>query len=650
MIADREMLEAFLSEGRDLVGRAADDLAALGREAGETEAVDRLFRSLHTLKGSAALFDLPVLTALLHAAETRLELVRAGGEMQEALGVDITGALDVTEAWLDLLEAGAEPGAGLLAMAAGLTARLEGAGTASPADEQVAASGQTLALPDWVAAFVQRQGVHDAVTAVLYRPDSDAYFRGDDPVAIVRALPGLRALEIELAQETADTEGQPYDPFRCRLVARALSDAPEAQTRAALRLVADQADVFRLSPPVMDPGEPSPARAAEQTLRVSAARLDDVAALVDELVIARNALEHAAALVAAVAPPGPQLRELALRQATLQRLVGDLHGAVTDLRLVSLRGLFTRFPRHIREAAARLGKAIDFRTDGEDTALDKTAVDALFEPLLHLLRNAVDHGVETADARRAAGKSDTARVRLAARQAGEAVIIEVSDDGRGLDPDALRARAAERGLLEAAAAERLSDAEAADLIFAAGFSTARQVGEFSGRGVGMDSVRAALTQLGGRVDLDNRPGAGLTVRLTLPARMVLTRVLVVQAGGERFGVVMEAVNETHRVRADEVTPIRAGRAYVRRDEVIPILRLRSLLGLEEAADPPVFPVLTVDAGSGAVGVQVDAVSERIEAPLRPLDGLMKGFPGLVGSMLQGDGRILLVLDLAEMAA
>lgn len=650
MIADREMLEAFLSEGRELVGRAAEELTALSRDAGASEALDRLFRSLHTLKGSAALFDLAPLTALLHAAETRLEPLRAGGAVEAALGADITGALDVTEAWLDQMEAGGEPTRGLLAMATSLTARLEGGESASPAGEKLETAAPVAAAPDWAAELLERHEVRYAVSAVRYRPDADAYFRGDDPVAVLRALPGLRALEIGLADEGSDAAG-PYNPFRCRLLAHALCDAPEPQVRAALRLVAEQAQVVRLEPTAgAEPGEPGLARGAEQTTRVSAARLDDVAALVDELVIARNALEYAAAQVAAIAPAGPEVRELALRQAALQRLLADLHGAVTDLRLISLRALFARFPRHIREAAGRLGKVVDFQIDGEETALDKSAVDALFEPLLHLLRNAVDHGVEAPDGRRAAGKPEAARLRLAARQAGEAVVIEVSDDGRGLDPAALRVRAAERGLMDAAAAGQLDDAQASELIFAPGFSTAQQVGEFSGRGVGMDSVRATLTQLGGRVDLDNRPGAGLTVRLTLPARMVLARVLVVDVGGERFGVALEAVSETHRVRADEVTPIRAGRAYVRRDAVIPILRLRDLLGLAGAADPPVFPVLTVNAGSGAVGVQVDALGERVEAPLRPLDGLMKGFRGLVGSMLQGDGRILLVLDLAEMAA
>ncbi|MGA0603240.1 chemotaxis protein CheA [Caulobacter sp. KR2-114] len=657
MTDDAELLEALLVEGRDLVGRAAEDLAELARGPDAREALDGLFRSLHTLKGSTALFDLPVLTGLLHAAESRLEGLRDGGGLDDETAGDITGVLDVTETWFDVLEAGSEPGATLLQAAAALTVRLAGGAPGRDCLEN-AVPKSPVNIPTWAAALARAQAPGEAVVAVRYRPDAEAYFRGDDPLAVAHALPGLRALEVGL--DGAPPPKAAYDPFHCRLLLHVLCAAPEAAVRAALRLVSDQVEVVRLDAgETAEPAdlaeaaeevEAGPLRAAAQTARVSTARLDDVAALIDELVIAKNALDHAAAQLAALAPPGAAARDLALRQATLDRLVSDLHGAVGDLRMVSLRGLFGRFPRHVREAAARLGKTVDFQTAGQDVALDKTVVDALFEPLLHLLRNALDHGVEAPDERRGAGKPEAARVRLAAYPAGEAVVIEVSDDGRGVDPAAVRDRAIERGLVDEATAGRLSEAEAAELIFAAGFSTARQVGEFSGRGVGMDSVRAALAGLGGRVDLDNRPGEGLTVRLTLPARTVLARVLVVEAGGERFGVPLEAVGETHRVRADEVTAIRAGRAYVRRDQVIPILRLRALLGLGEAPDPAVFPVLTVTAAGGALGVQVDALGERLEAPLRPTSGLLKGFRGLLGSMLQGDGRILLVLNLAEMAA
>jgi len=640
---DRELLDAFLVEGRELVARAGDDLAALAGEPDQARALESLFRSLHTLKGSAGLFDLAVLTGLLHAAENRLEAVRAAGRMQAGVGEDVTAALDLTEAWLELVERGGPPGPELLRETAGLAARLDAGGEAGPASSP--APERTDAPPAWAVALAAGSDDAGELIAIRYRPARDAYFRGDDPLAVLRGVPELRALAASLV-EGAKADG-PYDPFQCRLDLRALSAAPEDAVRQALRLVADQAEVVRLP---RRGALLEPASAAAQTVRVSAPRLDDVAALVDELVIAKNALGHAAGLVGAAAAEPAVLRELANRQAGLERIVADLHGAVTDLRLVSLRGLFARFPRHVRELAARLGKALDFSVEGDDVVLDKSAVEALYEPLLHLIRNAVDHGVEAPDARRAAGKSERARVRLSARRVADAVRIEVADDGRGVDPASVRALAASRGLLTPRAADALSDAEAARLIFAPGFSTARDVDELSGRGVGMDAVQATALRLGGRVELDNRPGGGLSVSLVLPARMVLAKVLVVEAAGQRFGVPLDAVAETYRLRADEVSRIRQGRAYVRRDEVVPILRLRTLLGLAEAPDPQAFPVLRLAGSTEAVAIQIDALGERMDAPLRPLSGLLSGYPGVLGSILRGTGEVLLVLDLAELAA
>jgi two-component system chemotaxis sensor kinase CheA len=646
---DRELRDAFLVEGRELAARAGDDVATLARDGADSAALDSLFRSLHTLKGSAGLFDLPVLSRLLHAAESRLQASRAAGETAAA-GDDLTAALDLVEAWLDAFEQDRTLAPRLLSDTAALTGRLEAAGGAQPMAGWEPSAASPEGAPAWALPLLETAGAAGAEIAVRYRPSPEAYFRGDDPLAVMRGLPELRALTAaltEAAAAEAAASDKPYDPFRCRLDLRALCGATEPQVREALRLVADQVEIVRLRPraPLLETGA-----LAAQTVRVSAARLDGAAALVDELVIAKNALDHAAGRVAAAAGESALVRELGQRQASLERIVADLHSAVTDLRLVGLRGLFARFPRHARELAARLGKAVDFAVEGGEVVLDKSVVETLYEPVLHLLRNAVDHGLETPEVRAEHGKPPRAQLKLSARRSGDAVVIEVADDGRGIDTAAVRAAAAARGLLTAQAAEALSEAEAARLVFAAGFSTVRDVGELSGRGVGMDVVSSTVQGLGGRVELDNRPGRGLTVALVLPARVVLARVLVVEVAGQRFGVPLEAVAETHRVRRDEVTAIRAGRAFVRRDTVIPVLRLRALLGLPEAPDPPAFPVLQLAGAGEPRGVQVDALGERMDAPLRPLSGLLSGYPGMLGSILQGNGEVLLVLDLEELAA
>jgi two-component system chemotaxis sensor kinase CheA len=634
---DPELLQPFLVEARDLLGRAGGDLARLSTAPHDADALDSLFRAVHTLKGSTGLFELPLLTRLLHAAEAALESARGVRRLDASAAADLARVADATEAWVDALEGGGEPDGRTLAATRDLIARLEGQAAATSAPD----GGEA---PAWALAVARRAGATTGGVAFRYRPDPEAYFRGDDPLAIVRAVPQVRGLAI-----TAPAAEDPaaYDPFRCTLQIEGLAEATSDAVRAALRLVADQVELA-----VVTAAAPAAASGLRlRSLHVDTGRLDAVAALVDELVIARNALAHQTRrLVDATAGAPGLMRDLIGREAALDRVVGDLHAAVTGLRLTPLGPLFARFARPVREIADGLGKAVDLRLAGEDVALDKSIAEGLFEPLLHLLRNAIDHGVEAPAARRAAGKAERAVIRVSAHARGGEVVVEVADDGAGLDLGAIRAAATARGVVAADVAAAMEDEEAAELVFASGFSTAESVSDISGRGVGMDAVRAAVARLGGQVSLENRPGQGLTVRLLLPAQLVLQKVLVVRAGAERFGVPLDAIQETHRVRRDEVTAVREGRAYVRRDAVAPLLRLRDMLGEPGGDDAEAFPVLAVVADGERIGIQVDAIGERLEAPMRPLGGLMAAYPGVLGTVLEGDGHVLLVLDLAELAA
>jgi two-component system chemotaxis sensor kinase CheA len=632
MNARDELLEQFLLEGRELLDRATADLAGLARDGSDADALDGLFRAVHTLKGSAALFEVAELTRLLHGLETDLEAARSQGLLSGPVRAQVERGLDIADSWLDALESEGGPSDRLRAE----TLALE-RGATELADAPVAA-------PDWARDLFAHADAAGSLVVIRYAPAQDAYFRGDDPLAIMRELPGL--IRLDLAAPAAEAA---YDPFACTLILRALSTASLTDVRAALRLVADQIELAVVDPE-RTPKTATASGLALRSLRVEANRLDDVAALIDELVIAKNALAHQMALLTAAAPQAARSRDLANTLSAVERVVSDLHGSVTRLRLVTLGHVFNRLPRQVREISEALGKDVDFVVSGESVAVDKSVVEHLYEPLLHLVRNAIDHGIEEPAVRRARSKPQRAVLRLSAQMRRDEVTIDLTDDGRGIDVVRVRDLAVSRGLLNAAAAETLTEAAAANLIFAPGFSTASELTQLSGRGVGMDAVRAAASHVGGRVSLENRPGQGLSVRLTLPAHVVLTRLLVVRAGGERFGVPLEAVRETHRVRRDDVTPVRAGRAFVRHDNVIPLLRLSDLLGAAVREDAVAFPVLQIDAGGEDVGIQIDEIGERVEAPLRPLAGVLAGYPGVLGTVLQGDGGVLLVLDLEELAA
>ena len=472
-----------------------------------------------------------------------------------------------------------------------------------------------------------------ARTAVQYAPDAEAYFRGEDPLAMIGKVPDLLWLELDRRPLEADT------PFACDLVLRALSGAPPEAVAAALRLAGDQAEVVEL-----DAGAPlqSPAPLATRTVRVEAASLDAASDLLDQLIIAKNALAHETAQ--ALGERAADAKGMAGAQLALDRAVTALHSAVGRMRLAPLRRLFAPLPRQVREMADALGKQVELTISGEEVAVDKAIMDGLYEPLIHILRNAVDHGVEPPSARLAAGKPARATIRLTAAPRGDVAVIEVADDGAGLDLARIRQIAVERGLISPTAAEALSDRQAAELIFTPGFSTARTLTGLSGRGVGLDAVRAALARIGGRVEVETHPGHGAIVRMTVPLRTLLMRVAVLCVGDERFGAPLETIREVVRIPRAGVTAVRSGEAVVVRDEVIPLMHLGELLGGERSRADPLI-VAVIQQAEGRVGLAVDRVAESLQAPVQAASPLLAGLAGLRGSVLQADGRILLLLDL-----
>jgi two-component system chemotaxis sensor kinase CheA len=293
-----------------------------------------------------------------------------------------------------------------------------------------------------------------------------------------------------------------------------------------------------------------------------------------------------------------------------------------------------------------LGKPARLLTEGDATEADKAIVESLFEPLLHVMRNALDHGIEDAATRAAAGKPPSATIQLRAGRDGDRVLIEVEDDGGGIDVDRVRAVALARGVAKAEALADMSEQGIVDLIFAPGFSTAEAVSSLSGRGVGMDAVRSAVARMGGRVAVESRRGAGTTVRFVLPFTVMMSAVMTVEAGGQLFGIPMEAVLETVRVAPDAIAPVGASRAFVLRDRTIPLIDLTEVLGAARVSDRPGNASVVVVTAAGQVGgLEVDRLGSRMDIMLKPMDGLLAGAAGIAGTTLLGDGRVLIVLDL-----
>lgn len=627
-----DLMGHFLVEGRELVAEATRGLAVLARSPSDATALDSCFRAFHTLKGSTGLFDLAPMGMMLHAAEDLLAAIRTGRRGNTVDFAVLLEAVDQMDRWLDDLERDGALPAGAAQVAHVAVARFSGAEAMPPS----ATVPQGWRPPSEFAGLVG--------TAIRYVPRTDAYFSGDDPVAIIAALPALTALRI-LPREAWGPLAS-YDPFACNLVIEAVSAATRPLVQAALRLVADQVEYAELVP--VSPGTAMEGGAARRTLRVDAERVDRLAGLTDDLVVAKNGLAELAVEAEKLAGGHLLGRSLRVQQAQLNRLVGDLHATVSQVRLMPLAALFGRLPRLARDIASALGKSVVLETKGGEVEVDKSVVDGLFDPLMHVLRNAVDHGIEAPSARLAAGKPDVGMIRLVARSDADRVIIEVTDDGAGIDPARIRNLAVERGLLARGAAEAMEDPAAMDLIFTPGFSTAAVVSEVSGRGVGMDVVRTAAMALGGRVEVGGALGRGTAVRFVLPVTTLMTQVIVVACGSDRYGLALDAVVETTRVTPDRISQVRAGRAFLLRDQPVPLVTLGALVGTPGPAAHGAESVVVARAAGEVVGFAVDAILDRMDAVVRPMTGLLAGTPGVLGTTLLADGTVLMILDPAEL--
>lgn len=409
--------------------------------------------------------------------------------------------------------------------------------------------------------------------------------------------------------------------------------ATPAMTPAAMP-VATAVQAPAPSQPPAPTASPGAAVEHETTLRVDTHRLDRILGLAGELVLARNRLKS-------LHDEPPSLRAPAL--AELDRVVSTLQSAVMQVRMQPVGRLFARMPRLVRELSRSLGKQVVLDLAGEDTELDKTLVEALSDPLLHLVRNALDHGIERPDQRRLAGKAEQGRLQLSALQEGEHVVIELTDDGGGVDPVRVRDKAVQKGLISAEQAATLSISDSQALLFRPGFSTRDAVTEVSGRGVGLDVVKSALTALGGQVELVSEPGHGTTFRLRLPLTLSILPALMAGVGLQALAIPLSSVREVFRLDPTEVQRIEGRPQLIHGSNRMPLVDLRERFAGSVAGDGSAL-VVTVQRGSRHGGLVVDAVSGREEVVVKPLGETLAGQVPFSGAAVLGDGRIALVLD------
>lgn len=628
-----DLLAQFLVEGRDLVTQAHADLRLLADDAANLPAIDSLFRATHTLKGSVALFDMAPAEALLHAAETRLHRARGGGDALSGKLVEtLIAVVDQVDRWIDAMEMHG----GLDDQAAHFSTQLMSA----LAGQSVAATRPVSRLPP-----------SGTLTAFRFTPDPDCFFRGEDPLATLAAVPEV--LSLELLPVTPWPALDMIDPFRCMTRFEGVSGADAETVRAVFRLVPDQIEIEQIAASASEtdlaPGEGAlgGTDGTATTLRVDADKLDRLANQAGELGVAVHALQDLADIIATKDRMlGNAFRRV---QTSIEQASMALRRSVAEVRLVSLQPVLRRLPRLARELATSLGKPLSFSLAGDESRVDKQIADGLFEPLLHLVRNAIDHGIEAPEERASAGKSSQGQVALTITTRGERLEISLQDDGRGISPDRMRAAAIAKGVIDGVAAAELSDSQAIRLIFARGFSTADRVTDVSGRGVGMDAVSAAIERLQGMIEIDSEVGVGTTIRILLPLAAITTRLLTVEAGGMRYAVRFDQVVETVRLSARDIQTVGQGKACVIRERTLPVVDLGERLGAMQDESGHARLIVS-QAGGEPVAFRVTAFGERLDAMVRERRGLIAALPSISGTALLADGTVLLVLDLAELAA
>ena len=609
---DNELRQDFLVEAGELVERLGEQLVGLESAPDDNELLNAVFRAFHTVKGGAGFLALEPMVELCHHAEDLLNAARNHTVVLAAAQMDaLLEALDLLTAMMRAL---ADETA-LVAAPPALLQRL-----LPPAQTGALAPGLAAAAPP----------LASVLPAASDAPVDDHEFEALLDNLYGTSAPGLTTPAVVLAARPA-AAGATISDDEFEALLDTLHGQP-GQSPAAPSSVA--------APEVAPPVAIAPVHHAttETTVRVDTARLDVLVNRAGELVLVRNRL------LTLAATNGSEALQLAANE--LDRVADDLQTAVLGMRMQPIGRLFQRFPRIVRDLARQLGKEVELVLEGEDTDLDRSLVEALADPLVHLLRNALDHGVGLPDERVRAGKPRKGRVCLSASQRGEHIVIAVSDDGHGMDPEILRRKALEKGLLDAAQAARLSEAECYELIFRPGFSTAAVVSDISGRGVGMDVVKTRVAELRGTLQVRSQLAHGTELELTVPLTLAILRVLMVRAGTQLFALPLSNVEEVFELGVGQDRAL-DGRLVARhRDRALPLANISAWAGASSAAGRH---VVVLRIGHLHLGGLVDAVLGREDVIVKPLGPLFAGVPGIAGATVTGDGRLALVMDLASLA-
>lgn len=658
--------QTFFEESFERADQMEEALLKLDTGAADPETINTIFRAAHSIKGGAATFGFSAIAEFTHGVETLLDEMRAGKREVTQLAVDLfLRSTDVIRGLLGAARSGDAIDADAVASTQQeISAMLASASSATPAAPAPAP-----------------EAPRSAGWRIRFEPQPGLFLGGNDPLRIFRSLSELGTLDVQLddsqapgfskidaehchlawtlqlegvasREEVADQFAWVEDECKLELTPLVQAGADAAATAAPVAAAADSASskvtpIAAAKPAAAAPAAKNaePVRAANgegSSIRVGTEKIDTLINLVGELVITQAMLAQLASQLDPV-----QYEKLLSGLSQLDRNTRELQEAVLSTRMLPMENVFSRFPRLVRDLAGKLGKQVRLATSGEHTELDKSVIEKIVDPLNHLVRNCLDHGLESSEERLAAGKDRVGTVRLSAAHQGGTIVIEVSDDGRGINRQKVLAKAQALGMT---CSESMSDADLFQLIFAPGFSTADQVTDVSGRGVGMDVVKRNIQALGGSVELASTQGQGTTFTIRLPLTLAILDGMSVAVGGEIFFLPLSAVVESMRPQADQIKRVVNQQTVIRvRQEYLPVIELQQWFQLGQTARPIEESILVLVESEGRkVALQVDDLVGQQQVVIKSLENNYRRVPGVSGATISGDGRVALILDVADL--
>lgn len=644
----QEILEDFLIEAFEMIEQLDQDLVELENNPDDLDLLNRIFRVAHTIKGSGSFLNFSVLTHLTHHMEDVLNKARHGELTITPDIMDVVlESIDYMKKLLNAIrDTGTDANTGLEGDIANTVQRLDaiskGETPSAPSEETSAPQAHVAETPAPAPAPAEEE------------PEPDyANMSAEEVEKEIERLLNKRQEEDKHKREEKRARGELEDiqaPGEISTEAPKPAAAPAAAAAStAPKPAAPKAAAPKAAPKTGGDESKAPATAVEQTIRVDVKRLDSLMNLIGELVLGKNRLIKIYNDVEERYEGEKFLEELNQVVASVSMVTTDIQLAVMKTRMLPIGRVFNKFPRMVRDLSRELGKEIDLVITGEETELDKSIVEEIGDPLVHLIRNACDHGIESKEDRAAAGKPEKGTVELKAYNEGNHIVVEIKDDGHGMDPDVLKAKGIEKGIISDREADTMTDKEAYALVFKAGFSTAKVVTNVSGRGVGMDVVKTNIEKLNGIIDIESEFGVGTTLKLKIPLTLAIIQSLLVGVQEEFYAIPLASVIETVRISQDEIYTVENKSVLRLRNEVLPLVRLADIFGVDSVFDNSEQAyVVVIGLAENKIGVIVDFLIGQEEVVIKSLGSYLKGTEGIAGATIRGDGRVTLIVDIAAM--